>query len=320
MPPTFDLFYLAAAYHRALPERIRAYLRDRGIPDSTINLRFLGWNGTRITIPIFKRRGVCASFRLAKDPNDPTDSPKMLSSRGTSVELYGWEVVRLRPKKLVICEGEFDRLVLESNGFYAVTSTGGAGTVREEWAQALKDVPEIYVCLDRDDAGWRGALRVAGMLPQSKIVELPPEVGEGGDVTDFFVRLHKTRDDFGELLKQAKPAPQCVRPSPLVRKSIGGAKEAGRERIEKIKRLVPIERVVAKYIELRKSGKTFVGVCPFHDDHKPSLVVYPATGSFHCFGCSAHGDALSFIQELQRLNFAHALEALERIQSNEEGK
>src|SRR5713101_450105 len=174
-PP--DLFYLAADFHRALPERLRTYLNGRGISDESINRHFLGWNGSRITIPIFDRRGTCASFRLAKDPDDKSDSPKMLPLRGSSVDLYGWEVVRLRPAKVVVCEGEFDRLVLESHGFDAVTSTGGAGTFRKEWAEALSEIAEVYVCLDNDEPGRKGAVQVAGMIPKARVVTLPEEVG-----------------------------------------------------------------------------------------------------------------------------------------------
>src|SRR5437899_278413 len=136
MPSTPDLFHLAAEYHRALPERNREYLHARGIPDEVIDRRFLGWNGVRITIPVFNHKGVCAFFRLAKDPDDASDTPKMLSLPGSSVELYGWDTLRLCRKRVTICEGEFDRLVLEANGFPAVTSTGGAGTFKPEWIEA----------------------------------------------------------------------------------------------------------------------------------------------------------------------------------------
>src|SRR6266849_6248207 len=188
MSSTTDLFYVAAKYHHALPERIREYLHSRGIPDKVIDRRFLGWNGSRITIPIFNRKGVCAFFRLAKDPDDKSDAPKMLSLRGSQVDLYGWEVLRLNAKRVIICEGEFDRLVLEANGFEAVTSTGGAGTFKEEWAEVFTEISEVYICFDRDEAGRKGALRIARMIAHAKIVELPPDVSDGGDVTDFFVR------------------------------------------------------------------------------------------------------------------------------------
>src|SRR5216684_1343917 len=196
MPLTSDLFHLAAEYYRALPDRIREYLHARGIPDGVIDRGFLGWNGSRITIPVFNRKGICAFFRLAKDPDDRSDSPKMLLSRSSHVDLYGWEVLRPRPKRVIICEGEFDRLVLEANGFEAVTSTSGAGTFKQEWADAFTEISEVYICFDRDDAGRKGALRVARMIAHAKIVELPSDVGDAGDLTDYFVRLGRSPADF----------------------------------------------------------------------------------------------------------------------------
>src|ERR1043165_20540 len=122
--PTLDL---AVQYHNALPERIRQYLNQRGIPDQQIDAHELGWNGSRITIPVVNRAGELAFFRLAKDPEDQSAGPKMMSTRGAHAELYGWAEVLKNPRQIVICEGEFDRLVLEAQGFTVVTSTGGAG-------------------------------------------------------------------------------------------------------------------------------------------------------------------------------------------------
>lgn len=317
---TPDLFHLAAKFHRALPDRIREHLHGRGISDEVIDRRFLGWNGARITIPVFNRKGVCASFRLGKDPDDKSDGPKMLSSRGSRVDLYGWEVLRLNPKRVTICEGEFDRLVLEANGFEAVTSTGGAGTFRKEWAAAFAAIPGVYVCFDRDEAGRKGALRVALMIPHAKIVELPEEVGDGGDVTDFFVRLRQTADDFSGLLTEARPAPPLARQKIKRRTLLASEKEASqlRAEVERIKREVRIDEVVDCYVQLRKAGKTYVGLCPFHDDRVPSFTVYPDQGTFHCFGCGAHGDALTFLQKVEHLGFKSALHTLDQFRSSHE--
>src|SRR6266852_214789 len=320
MSSTTDLFYVAAKYHHALPERIREYLHSRGIPDKVIDRRFLGWNGSRITIPIFNRKGVCASFRLAKNPDDKSDSPKMLSSRGSHVDLHGWEVLRLQPKRVIICEGEFDRLVLEANDFDAVTSTGGAGSFDPEWAGAFASVPEVYVCFDHDEAGRKGALRVARMIPHAKLVELSKEVGEGGDITDFFVRLDRNTGDFEQLLAQATSAPPEPESPPEAPHQIARLNPQFRERIERIKRELPIEQVIGSYVELRASGATFVGLCPFHDDHRPSLTVYPEQATFHCYGCCAHGDVLNFSQRVEHLSFRQALDVLERLQSNDEAR
>src|SRR5438093_993946 len=120
---------LARQYHRNLPPHVREYLQQaRGISAEVADRHLMGWNGSRITIPIFDREGTLAFFKLAKGPNDQTDSPKMLATPGAHAELYGWERVLDKPDQIIICEGEFDRLVLESRGFAGVSSEGGALT------------------------------------------------------------------------------------------------------------------------------------------------------------------------------------------------
>lgn len=276
----------------------------------------LGWNGRRITIPIFNFAGELAFFKFAKDPTDKSSSPKMMTTRGASAELYGWEVVKRRPQYLILCEGEFDRLVLEAQGFLTVTSTGGAGAFREAWARELTPIPHIYVCYDRDEAGRRGAHRVGQLLPHAKMIALPADVGEGGDVTDFFVRLGRTREDFLTLMEQAEPVPPP--PEPIIQVDQAGTHATSsllRQRIERIKHAVSIVEIIGRYATLRRSGDYLIGLCPFHPDHHPSLVVYPATGTFYCFGCRKHGDVITFVQELEHLTFRQALEVLESIHS-----
>lgn len=303
---------LAVRYHDALPLRTREYLNHRGITDPVIDLHLLGWNGERITIPVWDRDGRLAFFRLAKDPDDKTDSPKMLSPAGAPVELYGWERVRAKPCRIVICEGEFDRLVLETQGFAAATSTGGAGVFRAQWAEAFAPIPEVFVCFDRDQAGRTGARRVARFIPQARIVELPEEVDEGGDVTDFFVRLGRKREDFLKLLEAARP----LRPEETTKSRAPNAdrpRSPGDREVDDLKASVAIEDVVSRYMPLRRSGSNFVGRCPFHDDRTPSFVVYPETRSFYCFGCQAHGDVVTFLMRTENLTFTEALEVIRRL-------
>src|SRR5947207_3137130 len=212
---------LAREYHRNLPAHVREYLQQaRGISPEIVDRHLLGWNGSRITIPIFDRAGQFAFFKLAKGRNDQTDGPKMLATPGAHAELYGWERVLANPERIIICEGEFDRLVLESRCFAAVTSTGGALTFRPEWAEALRGVPTLYMCFDNDDAGRAGAERVARLIPHARIVWLPDEVGEGGDVTDFFVRLGRSREEFLRLLEVAQPLPEEKRQAPPLRLAV----------------------------------------------------------------------------------------------------
>src|SRR5438445_12830862 len=181
---------LAREYHRNLPPHVREYLQEaRGISPEIVDLHLLGWNGSRITIPIFDRAGRFAFFKLAKGPHDQTASPKMLATPGAQAELYGWERVLANPEQIIICEGEYDRLVLESRGFAAVTSTGGALTFRPTWAEAFREIPQVYICFDNDGPGLAGAERVARLIPHAKIVQLPEEVVDRADATDCFVRL-----------------------------------------------------------------------------------------------------------------------------------
>src|SRR5215831_10395688 len=201
-----NLADLARKFHNDLPDRIREYLHGRGIPDEAIDLNLIGWNGWRINIPIFDRDGKIAFFKQARDPEDK-NGPKMIAWPKGHLELYGWENLNENSSQIIICEGEFDRLVLEANGFKAITSTGGARAFRKEWSKDFESVPEVYICFDNDEPGKAGALRVGRLIAHAKIVDLPNDVEEGGDVTDFFGRLGRSREDFLKLLEQAQPAP-----------------------------------------------------------------------------------------------------------------
>jgi len=303
---------LARKFHYDLPGRIREHLNGRGIPDEMIDLNLIGWNGWRITIPIFGSRGKVLFFKQAKDPEDKGDSPKMVAWPKGHLELYGRDNLTPDTLRIIICEGEFDKLVLEANGFKAMTSTGGARAFKKEWAKLFDSVPEVYVCFDNDDPGRQGALKVANMIRHAKIVELPEEIGDGGDVTDFFVRLRKNREDFLKLLEEAKAAPTELEPTRYVSNGLSTSL-IERERIERIKNSNPIAQVIGRYIELRPSGTNLIALCPFHEEEVPSFTVYPTSGTFHCYGCGKHGDVISFVRAIEKLNFPQALEVLERF-------
>ena len=84
--------------------------------------------------------------------------------------------------------------------------------------------------------------------------------------------------------------------------------------VEQVKRAHPIAEVIAAHgVALRPSGRRFMGHCPFHDDDRPSLVVYPDTRSFHCFGCGAGGDVIDFVRRATGLGFRDALATLGEV-------
>ena len=73
----------------------------------------------------------------------------------------------------------------------------------------------------------------------------------------------------------------------------------------------PIADTVASAgVQLRRSGRRFIARCPFHEDRDPSLVVYPETASYFCFGCNAGGDVIDFVRRLHRLDFTAAVALL----------
>ena len=79
---------------------------------------------------------------------------------------------------------------------------------------------------------------------------------------------------------------------------------------EKIKNEVDIVDFIGKHVSLKKQGKNFVGVCPFHQDHKESLNVSPSKQIYKCFACEAKGDVISFAQDFMNVDFQESLKIL----------
>ncbi len=73
---------------------------------------------------------------------------------------------------------------------------------------------------------------------------------------------------------------------------------------------VDIVDVVGRYVQLRKGGANFLGLCPFHGEKSPSFTVSPTKQFYHCFGCGAHGTAISFLIEFSGLSFPEAVREL----------
>ena len=65
--------------------------------------------------------------------------------------------------------------------------------------------------------------------------------------------------------------------------------------------------LISCYVELRRQGREYIGLCPFHNERTPSFTVVPCKGFFHCFGCGAHGDAIAFERLYNGLNYRQAL-------------
>jgi DNA primase len=80
--------------------------------------------------------------------------------------------------------------------------------------------------------------------------------------------------------------------------------------IKQIKEANDIVDVVGGYVSLRPAGQTFKGLCPFHDDRRPSFDVDPRRQRYRCWACDKYGDVIQFVQEFERVDFPEALELL----------
>ena len=80
--------------------------------------------------------------------------------------------------------------------------------------------------------------------------------------------------------------------------------------VQQIKERLSIADIIAPYVKLTRAGKSLVGLCPFHKEKTPSFHVSVDRGSYHCFGCGVGGDAFSFIEKVEGVDFKGALKIL----------
>ncbi len=99
-----------------------------------------------------------------------------------------------------------------------------------------------------------------------------------------------------------------------------------KESLEELRHKIDLGQVISSYVPLQKSGASYKGLCPFHDEKTPSFMIHKGDSHYHCFGCGAHGDAISFLMEHAKMTFVEAIEflaekfqvSLEKVE--EEGK
>lgn len=80
--------------------------------------------------------------------------------------------------------------------------------------------------------------------------------------------------------------------------------------VEELKLRADIYSIISSYVNLKRSGRNYVGLCPFHKEKTPSFTVDPTKQLFHCFGCGQGGDAISFIMKIENMEFIEAVEFL----------
>ncbi len=82
------------------------------------------------------------------------------------------------------------------------------------------------------------------------------------------------------------------------------------EIIEEVRQTNDIVDIISQYVHLKRSGRNFFGLCPFHNEKSPSFSVSPDKQIFHCFGCGVGGNVFTFLSKIEGINFVEAVQTL----------
>ena len=207
---------LVAQYHQALMKLtgpIRDMLRERrGLTDETIREFQLGWDGDRITIPIYDEYNTLVNFRRYKW-NSTNDQWKVLNyvdeydNTYGEVRIFGIDrVVDSTLDYVVWSEGELDRICNEQHGFPTACATSGAGTFKPAWTKYFRNKKRVYIAQDNDEAGRIATQKLCEKLYRVVdvyVIQWPDAFPIKGDITDFYTKCGLTTEDFQNLLDNA---------------------------------------------------------------------------------------------------------------------
>jgi uncharacterized protein (DUF927 family) len=188
--------------HRQLTKNekvLKLFMSKYGLDLPTIEKYLIGYQNERFVIPIEIEPGKW-TFKEHKGSQ----------LKGSQVSLYPSAVIKEGLPYIVIAEGEFKALLLNQHGFLAVSGTGGANTWKREWSPLFQGL-NVIMAYDNDEPGRQGAQRVAeslsGTAKSVKAIQWPAMLDgskDKKDLTDFFVTLGKTREDFQRLIDGAQ--------------------------------------------------------------------------------------------------------------------
>src|SRR6266436_2899899 len=82
------------------------------------------------------------------------------------------------------------------------------------------------------------------------------------------------------------------------------------EDVQRVREATDLVDLAREHIALRRVGRRFTGLCPFHQEKTPSFSINPEMNLWHCFGCQKSGDAITFVREVELLDFVGAVERL----------
>lgn len=178
-------------------------MAQRGIVDPILCRYRIGWDGTRIVIPITDKERRVTFFRFVKEPQDETSGPAVVSWPDARPEVFGWERLTARREGLVLCIGELNRLLLETYGIASITTTDGLATFREEWIRPLGQIEALFVCISVSECTVELLDRLTTAIPHARLIA--PELLGAAGIAEFFLQRGGTRQDFDRLCSLAQP-------------------------------------------------------------------------------------------------------------------
>lgn len=186
-------------------------LHNLKINDGVIEELKLGYMTNCLAIPVFKNGNLIniARYNINKIPNKPKNEYNKNANTG---DIIPFDIWKKDNRPTIICEGEKDMLVARSNGYNAITLTGGAQTNLQKDYFPLFKGRTVYICYDNDDAGRKGALKRyqeltnycnVYLLDISRVCKLDKE-----DVADFFIKYNMQGSDFERLINDTARKPR----------------------------------------------------------------------------------------------------------------
>lgn len=316
---------------------LKEWLRANRITDKMAEDFNVSFDSDRIVFPVHDHEG---NFLFNKYRRSPTseDGPKYTYDKGGKVSLYGYHLAKEHDSILCV-EGEKDCLVAWSHNIPAVTSTGGAMTLQEDWRALFvgqghiqednRDMyfpenKEVTICFDSDDAGAQGMVKALEVVPWAKVMLIPdmPNVKDVSDYVNMGGNLHellKTARHFADIAEVAEDRSRRIAIFQSVRfhdayikaHTKVNAYKGERKAYDSDKVTNAKGYPIPSLLKFNGLGKA---ICPFHNERTPSLQYYPKDNRCYCFGgCGKSYDAISIYMILNDVGFKQAVDNLNAL-------
>lgn len=279
--------------------------------------------GECIAIPVLDADGNFIFNKYRKNPTLDDKRPKYVYDKGGVISIFGLHLIKDH-KTILVTEGEKDCMVAWSNNIPAITSTGGAMSFQDEWADVLKD-KELILCFDNDSTGGNGMVRALDKVPWAKVLLLPDKPGVK-DISDYVAN----GGDLHTLMKKA----QILNNLPDVKEDRAGRKALWESTyfhdafikhhtkpkiVHKGKTTFKGDEVTSvkdipmtNFLDFKKVGGRMKSLCLWHNDNTPSLTYFPEQNNAYCFACGKHADVIEVYMKLHGLTFKEAINQLKK--------